>query len=123
MIVGVGVDLCEVARFARVVERWGDRVLGRLFTEREREAGEGRRGAERLAARFAAKEAARKALGAAEAGEWRDVEVVSDRATGAPSIAFHGRARRRAEVLAVRQSHVSLTHQAGLAVAVVVLEA
>jgi holo-[acyl-carrier protein] synthase len=122
MIVGVGVDLCEVARFERLVQRWGDRVLSRLFTDGEKKVGGGVRGMERLAARFAAKEAAKKALGAHLAGTWREVEVMSDEATGAPSLTLHGQARRRADDLQVRASHVSLTHQAGLAVAVVVLE-
>lgn len=123
MIVGVGVDLCDVARFGRVVDRWGDRLLARLFTEGERRVGFGRAGMERLAARFAAKEAARKALGAHAAGGFREVEVVSDEATGAQSLAMHGLALRRAEELSVQRSHVSLTHQGGFAVAVVVLEA
>lgn len=123
MIVGVGVDLCDVARFERVAGRWGDRFLQRVFTDGERRYATGVGSMERLAARFAAKEAARKALGAHAAGGWRDVEVVSDRETGAPSLAFHGRARSRARHLSVRTSLVSLTHQSGLAVAVVVLEA
>ena len=123
MIVGVGVDLCDVARLEQLITRWGDRVLCRLFTDNEQRVGSGRMGAERLAARFAAKEAARKALGAHAAGGWRDVEVLSDAVTGAPSLALHGTARRRADHLAVDRSHLTLTHQAGLAVAVVVLEA
>ncbi len=122
MIVGVGVDLCDVARFERVARRWGDRFLHRVFTDGERGYSTGVHDMERLAARFAAKEAARKALGAHVAGGWRDVEVVSNRETGAPSLAFHGGAASRAEALSVKNSLVSLTHQSGLAVAVVVLE-
>ncbi len=123
MIVGVGVDLCDVTRFEAVARRWGDRLYLRLFSDEERRAGRRRRGVERLAARFAAKEAARKALGAQDAGRWRDIEVVSDDLTGAPSLLLHGRAKEKADSLGVQRCHVSLTHQAGMAAAVVVLEA
>ena len=108
MIVGLGIDVVEVARLADALCRHGDHFLARVFTERERAACDPR--ADRglaLAARFAAKEACLKALGTswAEGLGFRDVEGV-----------------RRAQALGVSRSHVSLTHQPGLAAAVVILE-
>lgn len=124
MIVGLGIDLVEVARFADALGRHGDRFVDRVFTEAERAACGAR--ADRvlaLAARFAAKEACLKALGTgwAEGLGFRDVEVVRD-GDGPPRLVLHGAAARRAEVLGVMRSHVSLTHQPGTAAAVVVLE-
>jgi len=123
MIVGLGVDLCDISRLGRVMERWGDRMTRRVFTEHELQvAGRGRVRLERLAARFAAKEATRKALGAHAAGRLLDVEVRTAEGSRAPRLALHGRASERALQLKVTGSHISLTHEAGMAVAVVVLE-
>jgi holo-[acyl-carrier protein] synthase len=124
VIVGLGIDLVEVARLAEALGRHGDRFVDRVFTGAERAACEAR--ADRvlaLAARFAAKEACLKALGTgwAEGLGFRDVEVVRD-GDGPPRLVLHGAAARRAEALGVVRSHVSLTHQPGIAAAVVVLE-
>ncbi len=124
MIVGLGLDVVEIARFSEALRRHGDDFEDRIFTASEREACRER--ADRvlaLAARFAAKEACFKALGTgwAEGVGFRDVEVVREDGK-APTLILHGEARRRAEALGAVRSHVSLTHQPGVAAAVVVLE-
>ncbi len=114
----VGIDLVRVADVARSVERFGARYLERVFTTKERRV----RSVERLAARFAAKEAVLKALSVGdEAVPWRDIEILSV-SGGAPAVILH----RRAKALAVRRNiaslTLSLTHEAGLAAAVVIGE-
>ncbi len=110
-----GVDLVEVERFARAVRR-RPRLLERVFTDEERAACAGED--ERLAARFAAKEATFKALGDGwPVIRYRDVEVVSSR-SGAPSLRLEGTARR---IAGDREISLSLSHAAGLALAQVVL--
>jgi holo-[acyl-carrier protein] synthase len=124
MIIGLGIDLVEVARLADALDRHGNRFVERVFTGAEREACELRGDrALALAARFAAKEACLKALGTgwAEGLGFRDVEVVRE-GNRPPRLVLHGAAARRAEALGVIRSHVSLTHQPGIAAAVVVLE-
>lgn len=117
----VGLDLVEVSRIQESVDRFGDRFLRRLFSEREIAYAQAQsaRTAEHLAARFAAKEAAIKALALSEAGTaWRDIEVrrADD---GACSLALHGRAARAAERLGVTHIALSLSHDGGYAGAVV----
>ncbi|MDB4885147.1 MAG: holo-(acyl-carrier-protein) synthase [Gemmatimonadetes bacterium] len=125
MIVGVGVDLVEVERMRRLLERKGDRALARLFTEGERAyAATHREPARQLAARAAAKEAAFKALSGndlARAIGWRELEVVSA-AGRAPVLLLHGRAQQRATELGVTRVHLSLTHTEAMACAFVVAE-
>ena len=120
-LAAVGIDLLEVGRMARALERWGEAFERRIFTEAERAAA--RRGvpAQAFAARYAAKEAVAKCLGTGfqHGVRRRDIEVVGDE-RGAPSIRLHGRAAQRA---AGARILVSLTHTAGLAAAVAVLEA
>jgi holo-[acyl-carrier protein] synthase len=124
VIVGLGIDVIEVARLAEALRRHGDHFEERVFTDAERESCRAR--GDRvlaLAARFAAKEACLKALGTgwAEGVGFRDVEVVRE-GNRPPQLVLHGEAARRAEARGVVRSHVSLTHQPGLAAAVVVLE-
>ncbi|HZN55022.1 MAG TPA: holo-ACP synthase [Candidatus Polarisedimenticolaceae bacterium] len=124
MIVGLGIDVMEVERMASALREHGGRLEERVFTEAERAACASR--ADRvlaLAARFAAKEACMKALGTGWAGGlgFRDVEVVRE-GEGAPRLVLSGEAARRAAGLGVVRSHVSLSHQPGLAAAVVILE-
>ena len=113
-----GVDIIEIERIRQAFERWGDRFLRRIYTEGEASYCRGR--APNLAGRFAAKEAAMKALGTGLRGVgWKDIEVVRNQA-GAPSVRLHGRAKTRAETLGVRELSLSLSHSRNYAVAFVV---
>jgi len=121
VIVGLGIDLVPIERAAGLLERHGERFLARCFAPGE----VARRGdPAHLAGLLAAKEAAFKALGTGwgQGVGWRDVEVTRDGA-GAPALALHGAAATRAQALGGARSHVSITHDGGLAVAVVVLDA
>lgn len=115
MIVGVGVDVVDIERFAESLERTPS-LAQRLFTPEERS-----RPISSLAARFAAKEAIAKALGAPRGMGWHDAEIVTN-AAGAPSFVIRGTVQARADDLGVRMVHVSLSHDAGIASAFVVLE-
>ncbi len=124
MIVGTGVDLCEVGRMRQAIERHGKRILTRVFTEREIAYSERKANRyERYAARFAAKEAGMKALGTGWRGGlgWRDLEV-TNLPSGRPTLAFHGKGAEIAEKLGVRAISLSLTHTAEQALAMVILE-
>ncbi len=122
VIAGIGIDLIELARIERAIDRYGERFLVRLLTPAERSAARGPF-ASFVAARWAAKEAALKALGTGLTGgmTWRDVEVL-DEPSGAPRMVLHGLASRRAQALGVTSALVSLTHDQEHAAAVVVLE-
>ncbi len=119
MIVGVGIDVVPVARAAAILARHGSRFLARCFAE-----GELRRpGGEHLAGLLAAKEATFKALGTGwgEGVGWRDVVVVAA-ASGAPGLLLAGGAAAKAAALGVARTHLSIAHDGGVAVAVVILE-
>ena len=116
----VGIDLVAVADVTDSVREHGDRYLGRVYTERELEDCSGDH--ERLAARFAAKEAAIKALRPGdEAVPWREIEVVRD-PSGAVELALSGRAAALAAEALVLGFAVSVTHAGGFASAVVIAE-
>ena len=115
MIIGVGIDVVDIERFGRSLSRTAG-LAERLFTPAERE-----RALASLAARFAAKEALAKALGAPRGLHWHDAEVVSE-VTGRPRFVLHGTVRAEAERQGVGSVHLSLTHDGGIASAVVVLE-
>jgi holo-[acyl-carrier protein] synthase len=125
VIVGLGVDLVEIARVRRLVESRGDRALARLFTDGERNYSDYRIDpARHLAARIAAKEAAFKALAGNDLARgigWRELEVFT-RSDGGPLLRLHGRAERRADELGVSRILVTISHTDTMAVAVVVLE-
>ena len=124
MIVGTGVDLCEVPRLKQAIERHGARFTSRVFTEAETAYAESKANCyERYAARFAAKEAGMKALGTGWRGgiAWRDFEV-SNHASGRPALRFHGKAAEIAKKRGVRNISLSLTHTAEQAMAMVILE-
>jgi holo-[acyl-carrier protein] synthase len=125
VIVGLGMDVVEVGRIARLLDgpsARAERFLSRCFTPGEREFCEARRDrASGYAARFAAKEAAVKALGAPRGVSWQHLEVA--RAEGrAPSLTLSGRAATAARKLGVARAHLTITHDGGVAAAVVVLE-
>ncbi len=123
MICGVGVDLVQVARVESLLEHYGERFLTRVFAEEEvRYARSKARMGEALAAAFAVKEALGKALGTGLSGfSPREVVLVREAASGRPEIRLAGRAKTLVERLAERVL-VSVTHEAGLALAVVILE-
>jgi len=124
MIVGLGIDVCSVPRIQSALERFGERFWERLLTPRERADLAGRRAdrAVALAGRFAAKEAFSKALGAPKDVWFQDVEV-RRAPSGAPEVVAHGPALPYLERLGVTRMWVSISHDAGVAAAVVVLEA
>lgn len=115
MIVGVGIDVCDIGRFAASIARRPG-LAERLFTPAER-----RLGTASLAARFAAKEALAKALGAPGDLAWQDAEVVTD-AAGRPWLTVRGSVAERARALGVSGWHLSLSHDAGIASAFVIAE-
>jgi holo-[acyl-carrier protein] synthase len=121
-IIGMGLDATEIERIEQVLERYGDRFLNRIFTTGEIAYAQRRRNpAPHLAGRFAAKEAAMKALGTGHSQGvlWRDIEVV--RAGGPPQLRFQGGAARRFEALGATGSVLTITHSETLALAHVLL--
>ena len=124
MIVGLGVDIAEVDRVKRAIERHGEVFLRRVYTPREREYCERFKNKfERYAGRFAAKEAAMKALGTGwgRGVRWVDVEVVREKG-GRPTIALAGEAKNVAERLGVKHIALSITHTESQAFAEVIFE-
>jgi holo-[acyl-carrier protein] synthase len=121
VIIGVGIDVCPVERFAASLARTPG-LRDRLFTPSEQVTPSGaERTGESLAARFAAKEALAKALGAPGNLHWHDAEVVvGDR--GRPFLHVRGTVARRAAQLGVTSWHVSLSHDGGIASAVVIAD-
>ncbi|QOJ13824.1 MAG: holo-ACP synthase [Planctomycetia bacterium] len=118
-IVGHGVDIVVVSRVERLRERHGDVFMERVFTPAERAYCDSARGrAERLAGRFAAKEAVFKVLGSGWRGsmQWTDVETLPD-ALGKPVITLHGESARRAAEMGIARVLISLSHAGGYAVA------
>jgi len=116
VILGTGIDVVDIARFVESLERTPN-LRGRLFTPAEASLPPAS-----LAARFAAKEAIAKALGAPRGLAWHDAEVVRED-SGRPQFEIRGTVRAAADALGVRTVHVSLSHDAGIASAFVVLEA
>ncbi len=114
----VGVDMIEIPRVQRVLERHPARFLKRVYTPAEVAVCRGR--VPELAARFAAKEAVMKALGTgARSVAWRDIEVLPDR-RGKPLVYLYGGASQRAELIGLEAIDISLSHLDSFAVAVVV---
>jgi holo-[acyl-carrier protein] synthase len=129
MIIGIGSDLVDVRRIARVIERHGERFLARIFTETEREKAERRANrVETYAKRFAAKEACAKALGTGlnRGVFWRDMGVVN-LASGRPTMRLTGGARTRLEAMTPKgyeaRIDLTLTDEGPLAQAFVVISA
>ncbi|MBZ5611614.1 MAG: holo-[acyl-carrier-protein] synthase [Acidobacteriia bacterium] len=125
MIVGIGIDVAEVDRVREVIERHGPRFIERVYTPAEIAYVDSKANRyERYAARFAAKEAAMKAIGTGwkRGVRWQDFEV-ANLASGRPTLQFHGAAAKIAESLGVRNIALSITHTAREGVAIVILEA
>ena len=124
MIVGSGVDLCEVQRIKEAIARYGRRFVERIYTPREIAYAESKANLyERYAARFAAKEAGMKALGTGWRGgvRWRDFEV-TNLPSGRPTLQFHGKAAEYAQKLGVENISLSMTHTSLQGMALVILE-
>lgn len=114
-IVGIGVDVVDLARFERALDRT-PRLRERLFAENERELP-----LRSLAGRFAAKEALLKALGATDGISWHDMRVIADD-EGNPDLVVSGRAAEIVSARGIGSLHVSMSHDAGVAIAFVVAE-
>ncbi len=112
---GLGIDVVEISRFADAIERSAS-FLERVFTPAERELGHAS-----LAANWAAKEALAKALGAPGGLSWHDCEVLREDG-GRPHLVVRGTVEARAAALGITSLHVSLSHDAGIASAVVIGE-
>jgi holo-[acyl-carrier protein] synthase len=118
MEMAVGVDIVEVPRVQKVLQKHPERFLARVYTPEEAAFCRGR--VSELAARFAAKEAVMKALGTGARGlAWREIEILPNR-RGKPLVYLHGLAKKRGEAIGLRGIDISLTHDADLAMAVVV---
>ncbi|HUT62905.1 MAG TPA: holo-ACP synthase [Anaerolineae bacterium] len=124
MILGVGIDIVSVKRIKNSIERYGERFIRRVFTKKEQEYCSGKAYPfDSYAGRFAVKEAAFKALGRGwyDCGGFTSVEVTTDK-NGLPQPVFHGKAREFAISIHVKKIFVSITHDANVSVAVVILE-
>ena len=124
MIIGSGIDLVEIGRIQKSVDRYGQKFLDRVYTSAEQAyCLRKKKSAESLAARFAAKEAGAKALGTgiSYGVNWLEIEVVRE-PSGKPTIQYSGRAAEIAARLGVFRAALSITHTADLAMASVVLE-
>ena len=124
MILGIGTDLAEVDRIKRSVDEYGDRFLHRVYTERERHYAMSKKNyPERLAARFAAKEAGMKALGTGwrRGVTWKDFEVVNE-SGGRPTLHLTGVAQQIAAAMGAKRSSISRTHTVSMACAVGIRE-
>ena len=119
-MLSTGVDIIEIPRIKKTLDRYGERFLKRIFTPDEIAYCRGR--SPNLAGRFAAKEATMKALGTGVRGVgWKDIEVIRAE-SGAPSVKLHGRAKARADMLQVSELSLSISHSREFAVAFVVAQ-
>lgn len=125
MVIGIGTDLMEIERIAQSIERFGTRLLERIYTPREIAYCQRKQktAAESFAARFAAKEAGAKALGTgiSHGVSWLELEVGRE-PHGRPTLILHGRAAERARHMGITRVSLSLTHSRNIAMAVVVME-
>ncbi len=124
MIVGLGLDIAEIDRIEAAITRHGAPILERLYTPAEVAYCESHRNKfERYAGRFAAKEAAMKALGTGwrRGVRWRDIEIIRE-PSGKPSLALKGAAKQIADGLGVKNISVTITHSGNLALAEVIFE-
>lgn len=124
MILGMGTDLAEVDRIEQSVKRYGNRFLERVYSDFERSYSMRKKNyAERLAGRFAAKEAGMKAIGTGwrRGVTWKDFEVVNEPG-GKPTLKLSGAAAQIAERMGVKRVSLSITHTAAIAMALVILE-
>ena len=122
MIIGMGSDLIDIRRIETSISRFGERFTHRCFTDIERARSDRRKNrAESYAKRFAAKEALIKALGDSTGVQWHDMQVVSD-GHGNPRFELSGAAAAVAQSVGATRLHLSMSHDAGVAIAYVVAE-
>jgi holo-[acyl-carrier protein] synthase len=121
MIVGIGLDVCSIERMRRALERHGERFFNRICSPSEREDLTGRDQATALSGRFAVKEAFAKALDGAPGVGWHEVEVRRG-TSGRPRLELKGKALAMVQEAGADRWHVTITHDAGIASAVVILE-
>ena len=124
MIIGLGIDLCRIERVQRFIERYGDRFLRRCFTPAEiAHIHRYKNNAENYAGAIAVKEAASKALGTGwrRGVHWKNFEV-AHLPSGKPTLRVHGKAAQLASQMGVANINISITHDAGVAAAVVIFE-
>ena len=125
MIVGLGIDIIEIARLDEVLSRHGDKFLERTYTEKERASAARKKAAVNAfyAGRWAAKEALAKALGCGFSKDcgWLDIEVINNDA-GQPLMSLSGKAAAHAEKIGVSEISLSISHEKSYACAVVILE-
>ncbi len=122
MIVGLGLDLCEIDRIEAMVEKWKTRFTKRVFTDHEREYAMAKASpGQHFAARFAVKEATLKALGVPRGLSWREMEVLGG-GHQAPRLHLTGVAKQAADALGIDSFHITISHAQNFAVAVVVAE-
>ena len=124
MILGIGIDIIEIERVKRMISRYGEKFLTRIFTESEISYCENKAYPEiHFSARFSAKEAFLKALGTGLSGgiRWRDVETVNDD-DGKPDIRYSGKAEEYARKNGVIKVHLSISHSRDYSFAMVALE-
>ena len=115
-----GVDIIEISRIRKMIKRWGKRFLDRIYTDTELRICKGR--PDRLASRFAGKEAVMKALGTGARGiSWREIEIASE-SSGKPVVNLYGKARAKAESLGLNELAISLSDAREYSVAFVVGE-
>ncbi|MDH3258235.1 MAG: holo-ACP synthase [Deltaproteobacteria bacterium] len=125
MIIGVGVDAVDIERIDRLVQEYGERFLRRVYTEKEIEYAflSTAKLHERLAGRFAVKEAVLKVLGTGKSGGilWKDVETLRGPG-GKPRVMLHGKAKEHADNLGISAVHVSISHDGKMALSFVIAE-
>jgi holo-[acyl-carrier protein] synthase len=123
MIIGMGIDIADQTRFQRSLDRQGERIIQRIFTENEIVICQRyRKNVEHFAGKFAVKEAFMKAIGKETAKiEFKEIEVLNQE-NGAPYILTHGKAKEAVEKLGITKIHISISHDANIAAAVVILE-
>jgi holo-[acyl-carrier protein] synthase len=122
VIVGVGIDVCSIERVEGILSRTGERFLARILSPRERESIAGRKDlATAVAARFAAKEAYSKCLDGARGVPWHSVEILNA-PSGRPELLLHGEALDRVHAFGGNYWHISMSHDAKIAIATVIVE-
>ena len=124
MIIGIGIDVSRIERIERFLERYGDRFLKRILTaDEQEEIARYKVRAEQVAGRVAVKEAASKALGTGwrQGVHWKNFAVAHE-PSGKPKLVCSGRALELMNQMGVKGTHVSITHDGGVAAAVVIFE-